>query len=475
MRRLIDQAMEHILAHIESLPRQPVADIVGAAELARSTVESMPESGTSFSEIIERLFHELIPKGYNTASPGYLAYIPGGGIFHTALADLISASINRYVGVWVAAPALAQIESNVIRWFADILGYPVRAKGLLTTGGSLANFTALVTARRDRLPENFLAGTMYVSDQIHHSVVKAAIMAGFPEKNVRVIASDNSFRIRQGALKNAIAEDRVNGFQPFLIVASAGTTNTGAVDDLDVLADLAGEEKLWLHVDAAYGGFFQLTERGRKVLRGIERSDSVTLDPHKALFLSYGTGSLVVRDGETLRRAHEIHAQYMPPMQEQEDLVDFCLYSPELSRSFRGLRVWLPMKMHGAGVFRRYLDEKLDLASWATRELRRIPGIEIVAEPQLSIVVFRLADGSLSLREQNVLNRRLLQKINAKNHVFLTSTTLGGSFVIRICVLSFRTHMDRMQAALEDIRVAVESLRDGGLERHRENAELGHG
>jgi aromatic-L-amino-acid decarboxylase len=336
-----------------------------------------------------------------------------------------------------------------------MVGYPKEARGLLTTGGSLANFTAIVTARRSRLPENFFPGTLYASDQVHHSVMKAALMAGFPESHVREIPVDASFRIRLDALRARIDQDRAAGFQPFLVVASSGTTNTGAVDDLQALSDLAQEEKLWLHVDAAYGGFFMLTERGRAAMRGIERADSITLDPHKALFLPYGTGSLLVREGEALRRAHTVHAEYMPPMQDDPDLVDFCLYSPELSRDFRGLRVWLPFKIHGASVFRRALDEKLDLARWATEELRKIPGMEIVAEPQLSLVAFRLKREGFSESELTELNRRVLAEVNARQRVFVTSTLLNDRFVLRICVLHFRTHMDRMQAAMEDIRAAV--------------------
>jgi len=456
MRSLVDQAMDRIVRYIESLPRQPAADVSGGAELARSVMEPLPEEGMPFDALLDRLFDNLVPKSFNTAGPGYLAYIPGGGLFHSAVADLISDSVNRYVGVWLAAPALSQLEATVIQWFAQVIGYPQEARGILTTGGSLANFSAVVTARRSLLPEDFLSGTIYTSDQVHHSVVKAAILAGFPERNVRELPSDDRFRIRPDSLQESISADRKSGYMPFLIVGSAGTTNTGAVDDLDALANIAKREAMWLHVDAAYGGFFMLTERGRKVMRGIERADSVTLDPHKALFLPYGTGSLLVRDGAALRRAHSLHAEYLPPMQDDPDLVDFCLYSPELSRAFRGLRVWLPLKMHGASPFRKNLDEKLDLTQWATDQLRLIPGIQIIAEPQLSVVAFRLFRSGLSAEELNTLNRTFLDKINAKKRVYLTATALGGDFVIRICVVSFRTHLDRMQAALEDIRSAVQ-------------------
>jgi len=256
-------------------------------------------------------------------------------------------------------------------------------------------------------------------------------------------------------MREAIAADRKAGFTPFLISGNAGTTNTGAVDDLTALADLARDEGLWLHVDGAYGGFFALTARGSIEMAGMDRADSITLDPHKGLFLPYGTGSILVRDARTLRRAHSHHAAYLPKMQKESGLVDFCEISPELSRDFRGLRVWLPFKMHGAGVFRRALDEKLDLARLAAAQLRLIPGIEVLAEPQLSLVAFRLAPKGVEPTALNDLNERLLARINARQRVFLTATTLEGRLTLRICVLSFRTHEDRMREGLSNIRDAV--------------------
>jgi aromatic-L-amino-acid/L-tryptophan decarboxylase len=458
LRRLIDQATERILAHIESLPRQPSADTKGGAELARSLAEDLPETGTAVEALLDLLFDRVIPKSFNTAGPGYLAYIPAGGIPHAAVADLIADSVNRYVGVFAAAPGLAQLEENVVRWFCRIAGLPPSARGVLTSGGSLANFSAVVAARSDRLPEDFLSGTLYASDQVHYSVEKAARLAGFPAGAVRAVESDSLFRIRLDALEREIASDRARGKTPFLLVGSAGTTNTGAVDDLAALGELARRERLWFHVDAAYGGFFLLTEEGRRTMAGIETADSIVLDPHKGLFLPYGTGALLVRDGETLRRAHGMTADYLPENAEDPELPDYHLLSPELSRDFRGLRVWLPFKMHGIGPFRRNLEEKLALTRWATQQLRTIPGIEILAEPQLSIVAFRLRRPGLDGAGLDALNRDLLDRVNARKRVYLTGTLLRGRFAIRICVLSFRTHRDRIEMALEDIRAAAAEL-----------------
>ncbi len=220
--------------------------------------------------------------------------------------------MNRYTGVCAAAPALVQLEANVIRWFNEIVGYPRGAGGVLLSGASLANFTAIVAARKAMLPDDFLRGTLYCSNQIHHSFQKAANLAGFPYANIRELPVDAEFRIRVDALEEAIARDRVEGWTPFLIAGSAGTTGTGAVDDLEALARISREQKMWFHVDGAYGALFMLTERGRAALKGIEQSDSLILDPHKTLFLPFGTGAVLVRDANALRRAHSLHADYLP-------------------------------------------------------------------------------------------------------------------------------------------------------------------
>ena len=256
------------------------------------------------------------------------------------------------------------------------------------------------------------------------------------------------------------ASNRAAGRRPCMIAASAGTTNTGAVDDLEALADLAAREGLWLHVDAAYGGCFALTERGRAALRGLGRADSITLDPHKGLFLPYGTGALLVSDPSALRRAHASQAEYLPPMQEDPDFVDFCELSPELSRDFRGLRLWLPLKLVGVAAFTAALDEKLDLAQHAHHALRGLPELEIVAAPQLSLLAFRHVPAALrgDPAALDRHNERLLAAINRRNRVYLTSTVLGGRFVLRICVLSFRTHRDRVDAGLADIAAAIAEL-----------------
>ena len=461
------KALAYLQAYITTLPSQPM----GSARAARAgdavapalAPEAIPRQGMDLDRLLEHLFQRAIPGSFNTASPGYLGYIPGGGILHAALADFIAAAVNRYVGVYVAAPELVALEAQVLLWFAQMTGLPTTARGVLTSGGSMANFTAVVTARTTKLPENFLNGVLYVSDQAHHSLAKAARMAGFPASAVRTIPSDERWCMRLDDLVAAVAGDRAAGRTPFMVVASAGTANTGAVDDLPELARLCAREQLWFHVDAAYGGFFCLTAEGKKALAGMEQADSITMDPHKGLFLPYGTGALLVRDGELLRRAHSSTADYMPAMQETTDplVQDFCEYGPELSRDFRGLRIWLPLKLHGIAPFIANLEEKLALTRYAADVLRAMENMEILAEPQLSIVAFRLTRKGLSTAATNDLNRRLLARIQAHDRVFLTATSLRGVFALRICVLSFRTHRDRIDETLDLIAreaAAVESL-----------------
>jgi len=450
--------MERIVTHVQTLAEQPMTYDRPPAEIAGEWVQPLPETGRSFEEILDLLFDQALPASYNSAAPGYLGFVPGGGIFAAAVGDLIAAATNRFTGVLAAAPALVQLEANVLRWFADAIGFPPEARGTLTSGGSLAAFSAVVPARRERLRESFLSGTIYVSDQTHHSLAKAAVLAGFPQANVRVVPSDGAFRIRLARLRAMLAEDRRRGLDPFLVVGNAGTVNTGAVDPLNELADLAADEQLWLHVDGAYGACFMLTEDGRKTLAGLERADSVVLDPHKGLFIPYGTGALLVRDGAALRRAHTFDADYLPDLQADSDLVDFHLDSPELSRHYRGLRVWLPLSLYGFGPFRRALEEKLELARWIARELRSIEHVRIVADPELSLLAFRVepagADPAPADRLDR-LNRSVIERVNRRQRTFLTGTRVGRRFVIRICVLSVRTHRETMEAALEDIRSAI--------------------
>jgi aromatic-L-amino-acid/L-tryptophan decarboxylase len=414
--------------------------------------------------------------------PGYLAYVPGGGIYAAALADLTADVLNRYTGISAPAPALFQLEEDVLRWLCREFGYGPAARALLTPGGSLSTLEALVAARHQAFGDggDFSRAVVLTSTQAHHSVAKAVRVAGIPDGNLRLLAVDGQFRLRPDSLNGAVAEQRARGRRPFLVVASAGTTNTGAIDPLPALADVCAAEGLWLHVDAAYGGGFVLTEVGRARLAGIARADSICFDPHKSLFLPYGTGCLLVRDGQTLRRTYDISAAYLQQLSTPRDALDGAPWSPnelgpELTRDFRGLRLWLPLMLHGAAAFRRELAEKLELAERFVVGLDRLVAaglpVEIVARPQLSAVAFRLRRRpGEPLASWNQRNAAWLSAINGRQRVHLSSTRLewrsegtsldpgfdgGEAFTLRVCVMSFRTHARHIDRCLEDLAATV--------------------
>lgn len=459
MRRMVGLAMDHIVRLLTTLPEQPMDGTAAAtADYLRSLIEPLPESAAPIDRVLDEIFADLVPKGVNNISGGFMAYIGCGGLFDSAVADLIADSLNRYTGTVATAPVLNQIEANVIRWFCQIVGLPAASGGFLASGGSIANLSAVIAARHVMLGEDFSRGTIYISDQAHHCIEKAARLAGFPRGNLRVIESDDHHRLDLTRAGQAIRKDRERGMQPFLLVGSAGTTNSGAVDPLPGCAHLAEAENLWFHIDAAYGGFFCLTERGREKLKGIEQADSVVLDPHKTLFIPYGTGALLVRDRETLYRTYRQTADYMPPSMTDDYSMDFSEMSPELSKPFRGLRVWLPLKLHGAGAFRDLLDEKIDLTRWLERQIRGIAALEILAAAELTVVAFAVRDGGQGLEERNRQSRELIQEINRRQRVYLSGTMLKGVFALRVAVVSFRTHQRHLEMLLDDLKAALGTL-----------------
>lgn len=453
-------ALDHLVEYLQTLPERNVWNPPPERNAVLAIREPVPSEGQPLAELFDRIFDDFLKDSYCPASPGYFAYIPGGGLPQSAIADLIANAINLYVGVWCAAPWLAQLEQQVIEWFADIVGYPETAGGFLTTGGSIANWSAITAARQTLKPFPFDRAIVYASKQAHHCVTKGVVLAGLNPSQIHWIDVDDELRIDIDALTEQIAADRSEGLAPWLLVGQAGTTNTGAVDNLVVLGRIATQENLWFHVDAAYGGFFMLTEQGRERLRGIEQADTIVLDPHKGMFLPYGTGCLLAKEPVRLRNTYSMTSDYMPAMQEGGDTVDFCEISPELSRDFRGLRMWLPIKMHGIEPFRSNLEEKLELTRWAYDALLKLSddlnGQLRVIEPQLSVVAFRLQPEDLSIDETNRMNQAWLERINQSKRWFMTPTILDGYFTIRICILSFRSHRDRVEECLNEIVASCE-------------------
>lgn len=458
MRAMVDAVAARCLEHIATLPQQPSRGDVDAAALCRALRESAPESAAPLEPLLDQLFRELIPRSFTASGPGYLAYIPGGGLFPAALADFIADTTNRYTGVWQAAPALVQLEANALDWLRDWMGFPSEARGLFTTGGSMATFNAILCARERHLGPDIRRGTLYTSDQAHHSVLKASKLAGIMPDRVRALPCDDHYRMPIAALRHAIDDDRRRGLTPFAVVSSAGTTNTGAVDPLDTIADLCAAEKLWHHVDGAYGAFFNLCDETRPVLNGLSRADSLTLDPHKGMFLPYGTGALLVRDGAALRAAHEATADYLPQMPHPEDFYDPSQHGPELSRGFPGLRVWLSVKLFGAAAFRSAITEKRALTMAAFRSIEALPHVVIDAAPELSLFAFHLTWPGATRADEDTATKALMEKTTATGRVMVTGATARGRYLGRVCVLSFRTHQDRIDALVEDMAAAIREI-----------------
>jgi aromatic-L-amino-acid decarboxylase len=450
--RWFDLTRDELVRFVEEIPTAPSWDHEGVKELAEAFRRTpIPESGGRFEDVLERL-RPAFAKALGTTGPGYLAYIPGGGIPTAGLASVLANVTNRFVNVAFGAPALATLEEATLRWLAVLMGYPETAGGIFTSGGSLSNLAAICAARAARLGGENEGGTLYYSEQTHASVAKAARVAGFTGRALRPIAVDARLRLVPESLERALAEDEAAGRRPFLVVTNAGTTNTGAVDPTPAVVEIARRHGLWVHADAAYGGFFRIVpDEGPRLLPGLEDCDSITLDPHKGLFLPYGTGCLLVRDVEALRRAHGSQASYLQDTMGMDGVMNFTDYSPELSRDFRGLRVWLPFMVHGVGAFRAQLAEKLALSRRAYERLREEALFEMLDEPQLSIVAFRARPPAGHALDADAFGAEVLKRVNARKRVFLSSTAIEGRYVLRICVVSFRTHEAHVDDAVDSL------------------------
>lgn len=378
--------------------------------------------------------------GHMHPSGGHLSYIPNSGMYTAALAEFLAAGLNRYTGVASAAPGFTAIEHGVVDWLCSIFDLGEQSSGLLLSGGSMANFTGIVTARTSKLGDDFSKGVMYITRHTHHSAAKAARLAGFRTDQVVAIDVDEERRMSLEALDRRVAEDRAAGREPFLVVASAGTTDTGTVDRLDEVADFAAGEQLWMHIDAAYGGFFELTERGRAVLTGIGRADSIALDPHKGLSIPFGVGALIARDESALVDAHLGRGAYLRDDDFYNGVRDIASLGPELSRPFRALSVWLPLQLHGIAPFRAALDKSLDTALYAYDRLLEVDGIETVWKPDLSIVAFRFEDDEAGKAAWNA--------VVEDRKVHLSPTIIDDRFVLRFAVLNRRTTTDHIDHAI---------------------------
>ncbi len=409
-------------------------------------------------DIIEVYKQEVVDKGINAASGRHIGYIPGGGLYVSAIADLMAAVTNEYAGLYFASPGAVIIENEILNWMKSIFGFPESAAGSLTSGGSVANLIALTAARDHHKIKStrINKSVIYMSPQAHHCIPKALKIIGLEDIIIRYTRMDKHSRMDVNDLNTKINKDRRQGLHPFLVIATAGTTDTGAVDPLMKIGNIAVENNLWYHIDAAYGGFFILADQKKELFRGIEMADSLVTDPHKGLFIPYGTGAVLVKNKEAVMQSHQYTANYMQDSTRiDSDIYNPADVSPELTRHFRALRIWLPIQMHGIEPFKACLEEKLLLTSYFRNRLSE-SGFETGPDPDLSVSYFWYP---YKKGDQDAFNRRLLELLYKDGNVFFSSTIVDKKFVIRMAILSFRTKLKTIDQAvdvLNNIRLKLE-------------------
>jgi aromatic-L-amino-acid decarboxylase len=458
MRRLGHRVADLVADHLSTLRDQPVQRSLTRAEAEKLVAAPAPEDARPFDDLLEYLGEHVFPYHAREPHARFLAYIPSCPTFPSVLGDWLATGFNFFAGVWSVAAGPNALELQVLEWFRSWVRMPAGTSGLLTPGGSAATLTAVVAARHAAVGDDDTRLTrlvMYASDQAHSSVPRAGWIAGLPRANVRVVPSDDRLRMRSAELRAVIRRDRGAGLVPFLVVGSAGTTSTGAVDPLDELADVCEAEGAWLHVDAAYAGFAALTQRGRQALAGLERADSVTLDPHKWLFVPFECGCLLARDPRALADAFRIYPEYLKDVESAGREVNFADYGEQLTRYSRALKVWLSVSYFGLGAIRAAIERGMDLATLAEELLRALPAIEITSPAQFGIVCFRTRPAGLGdPRALDALNERVNARVNQAGFL-ISSTRVAGAFSLRACVVGYRATESDIRALVAAVDEAV--------------------
>lgn len=387
--------------------------------------------------------------GVDDNTPGYMGSIPGGGLLQSSLGDFLTSVINRWPGLYEFAPGILEIEKEVIQWLCQVMGLKAGAGGIFTSGGSMANFNSIYVSRINKLGDEFSHGTIYISDQAHYSFIKSVKMAGIAPDKVRKVKTLANCTMCPQHLKELVEEDIQKGLRPFLVGTTAGTTQTGAIDPLKDIAEVCKEHDCWFHVDAAWGGSYRLTKRGKLLMKGIENADSITIDPHKAFWTPWGCGAFLVADPRDLYQAFSVKADYLPFEEGAELTLNPANISGELSRNARGLQLWLPIKLCGAEAFTKALNEKLDLAYQAFDSISKMDGLSLIHPPALGIVSFSFEIEGASEAYCNKLTEDLLDRINQDDLIYLTGTTVKEKFLARIAPMHFRTHKKHVDYVLD--------------------------
>lgn len=454
---LLKQVLDYTETFLDTLPQQKSYEGKGYGK-QRGDREFEIGNGTRDIKKLVRFLSERVDHvGLNPPTGGHLGYIPAGGIYTSALGDYIAAVTNRYAGVFYASPGAVRLENALIRWVGKLIGYKGNFGGNLTSGGSIANLVAIAAAREAHQikARDLKKSVVYICQQAHHSILKALKLTGMEECPVREIEQDDHFRMSIPSLIRQLKKDIKSGLTPFILFANAGSTDVGAVDPLEEMGAIAKKYKLWFHVDAAYGGFFLLTRQGKEKMKGIHLADSVILDPHKGLFLPYGSGIVMVKDVSHLIAANNYDANYMQDTINHDEEYSPAQLSPELSKHFRGLRMWLPLKLHGLKPFAANLEEKLLLTHYFYEKVKQL-GFQTGPFPDLSILIFWYEPVNGNADE---FNKKVLKKIHDDGRIFVSTTTINKRFFLRFAALSFRTNLEHVDLLLEQLERCVKSMK----------------
>jgi glutamate/tyrosine decarboxylase-like PLP-dependent enzyme len=456
------RALDIVERYYADLPNLPVMPATTAEALRKLLHEPLPADGVAIDEAMAVVRDIIFPLSRHNGHPRFFGYVASPGTPAAAIGDLLAAALNANVTAWRSAPAAAETEHLVIDWFRTIAGFPPGASGLLVSGGSMANFSALAAARTACDPDIGLYGNtaspplrIYVSQEGHFSIQKAARLLGIGSDNVQPIPTDAAHRMDVVALDRRIAAERAAGFRPMCIVATAGTVNTGAVDPLEDIADLARRHRLWLHVDGAYGGFAALAPSAKHLFRGMERADSLSLDPHKWLYSSAGCGCILYRNPESAIATFAHDADYTRPLGlARDESFAFWDLGPELSRPFRALPVWLQIKLCGAGKIAAAIDANIACARHFAGLVSASADFELLAPVNLSIFCFRFRPQGYT-GDLDALNERILIELQRAGSSYLSNARINGKFALRGCILNYRTTPRDMEALLDDVRNAA--------------------
>ena len=451
MRTLGYKAIDELVEHFDTQnSKLPVAE--GSREdMDKLFLEDAPEEPTDAMSVLNFVVDKVMSNSNIVSHPKSYSFVPGPSNYVSTIADTLATGFNVFSGGWVASPAAAELEIVTINWLLKLFGFPSkRGGGIFTSGGSMANLTAIVTARRIKCGEDFSKAVLYLSDQAHSSNIKAITILGFRRDQIRIIPTDLEFKMSLNKLQNAIAKDRLQGLQPFCIVASSGTTNTGTVDPLLELSKICKKEKLWFHIDGAYGGAAILAKNGKQLLKGIDKADPLTVDPHKWFYQPYEMGCLLVRNSKWLKHTFTEKPEYLKDVEGNDSEINFYDHGVQLTRRFRALKLYMSVKTFGLKAFRKAIDYNLKLAEQTEAILRKSSKWEVVSPATLAVINFRYNSIKLNLNEEELdeLNQKISEKIMASREALLVTTILQNQIVLRMCLINPRTTLEDVKGTI---------------------------